>query len=91
MPLVDTNFLRWPNDDSGDKDFDDVIADPEFIGLFFTDGKNFFTDNTKLGFSSSLNAFIYVDNFGAVPIPSAIILLGSGLIGLAGLRRKFKR
>jgi hypothetical protein len=27
----------------------------------------------------------------AVPIPSAILLLGSGLIGLAGIRKKFKR
>jgi hypothetical protein len=33
----------------------------------------------------------YTANTATVPIPGAVWLLGSGLVGLAGLRRKFKR
>jgi len=33
-----------------------------------------------------------ISNFSApVPLPSAILLLGSGLVGLAGFRKKFKK
>jgi hypothetical protein len=37
-------------------------------------------------------AYIYMDDISVnlVPIPGAVWLLGSGLLGLAGLRRKFK-
>ena len=36
--------------------------------------------------------YIYMDDISVnpVPIPGAVWLLGSGLVGLAGLRRKFK-
>ena len=50
-------------------------------GNFYAkDGKNTYAHNTD-GFS------IAVPN-SAVPIPSAILLLGAGLIGLVGFRRK---
>ncbi len=35
------------------------------------------------------NAFLYSPN--PVPIPSTLLLLGSGLIGLWGVRRKMKK
>lgn len=38
--------------------------------------------------SDNFNAFSIV-NLNTVPIPSAICLLGAGLIGLVGFRRKF--
>ena len=36
-------------------------------------------------------ANVYVVSFDAVPIPGAVWLLGSGLIGIVGIRRKFKK
>ena len=40
--------------------------------------------------SASARIIITADN-PPVPIPSAVWLLGSGLVGLVGLRRKFKK
>jgi hypothetical protein len=37
------------------------------------------------------NDLVVEVNVAPVPIPAAILLLGSGLIGLAGIRKKFKR
>lgn len=48
------------------------------------DGTNLFNDKILLGVSDINGA-----NF-AVPIPSALLLLGGGIIGLLGIRRKFK-
>ena len=86
VPLLESNFILWPNQDSGNMTFEEVLSGYNDIGLVFTNGN--FTDVTKLGFSGQ--GTIYVDNFGvsAVPIPGAVWLLGSGLLGLAGLRRK---
>jgi hypothetical protein len=41
---------------------------------------------------SNVPSWIYLDDISVnqVPIPGAVWLLGSGLVGLAGLRRKFK-
>lgn len=38
-----------------------------------------------------LGAGLFGINISAVPVPGAIWLLGSGLIGLVGLRRKFRK
>jgi hypothetical protein len=49
----------------------------------------------SVGTPSTLSCNIYLDGISlsspsSVPIPSALWLIGSGLIGLAGLRRKFR-
>lgn len=45
-----------------------------------------------VGWSHAADANVEVYGHSApVPLPSTLLLLGSGLLGLAGLRRKFKR
>lgn len=41
--------------------------------------------------SEIMEIVLRVTDFHPVPIPTSILLLGSGLIGLAGFRRKFKK
>lgn len=57
--------------------------------LFFLDGASFMAHITPSCGNDNLMAFTEVPIPGVVPIPGAVILLGSGLIGLAGVRRKF--
>jgi hypothetical protein len=45
--------------------------------------------NTSLTTSGATSSGIYAD-FTVVPIPGAVWLLGGGLIGLLGIRRRFK-
>ena len=48
----------------------------------------------KVVVSNAINAGILIDDLQychPVPVPPALLLLGSGLLGLVGLRRKFKR
>ncbi len=62
----------------------EMVFDCGIIGVNFDgiDGEALFGPNAALATS-------YI--FHAVPIPSAIWLLGSGLIGLVGFRRKFRK
>ena len=48
-----------------------------------------FGDNINLAVWGSNQAILTIET--AVPVPGAVWLLGSGLIGLAGFRRKFKK
>ena len=47
-------------------------------------------DNPTDGFTSSKVLSGDISNYPAVPIPGAVWLFGSGLIGLVGLGRKFR-
>lgn len=75
-------FAWFLLDGSGSESFEDVIADVAALFL-------------SMDTSSSSNGSVesWVDNFGvySVPIPGAVWLLGSGLIGVAVFRRKFRR
>jgi hypothetical protein len=48
-----------------------------------------FANVDKLNFTS--NGYYLLDNFTAVPLPPAVWLLGSGLIGLVAVRRRMKK
>ncbi len=84
IPLLESNFILWPNQNLGDMTFEQVLLSYNDIGLVFTNGD--FEYNENLGFIGC--GTIHVDNFGAVPLPGAVWLLGSGLVGLVGLRWK---
>jgi len=43
------------------------------------------------GGSMNIDEIYYSSNASAIPIPGAVWLLGSGIIGIVGIRRKFKK
>jgi hypothetical protein len=98
VELLSANFIRWPNQDSNNRTFDQVIAAPEDIGLTFCGN---FTSNSTLGFSGS--GTISIDNFGAVnnpgsnssmiatPEPATVALLVFGGAWMFARRRRARR
>lgn len=91
ISVTSSAFSPWPGQ-TGTKSFEEVAAHPAWIGLVFTDG-----GFNTLGLVSTGGAVIEIDNFGtppppsAVPVPGAIWLLGSGLVGLVGLKGRIRR
>lgn len=93
--LVGTGTFNYHrNLDHGD--VADLLGDVHYAvelsltgALSFLDGASFMTHLTPSCGNDNLMGFTEVPIPGVVPIPGAVILLGSGLIGLAGVRRKF--
>jgi len=83
--------------------YEDVIA-PDFLSgsewvaqppshMHFYNGSVLAGDYVSIGVNHGGHGSYPMDQiyFHATPIPSAVLLLGSGLIGIVGIRRKFKK
>ncbi|MGD9086503.1 MAG: VPLPA-CTERM sorting domain-containing protein [Desulfobacterales bacterium] len=79
VPLDDSSVWMLV-DHTGTATFEQVISDLDTL---------FISMDTSSGSSGGRES--WVDNFALVPIPGAVWLLGSGLIGLVMLRRKFRK
>ncbi len=94
IPVTSANFMAWPG--LGATSFADAAASGEWVGLVFT-SNDYSATNYAIGTQgliSTSGATVMIDNFGTpspVPIPAGVWLLGSGLAGLIGIRRKRKR
>ncbi|MDD4888846.1 MAG: fibronectin type III domain-containing protein [Phycisphaerae bacterium] len=73
VDLLAGNFLEWPNQAAHSKTFDQVIAHPEDIGVFFTGDSGHFANNAWLGLSGAAGTILGLDNFGLAPLsPTAL-------------------
>ena len=95
------NFFRWANSsfspgEVGYQDFDSLLSDYDSIGLALytadSDDPTFWSNYGNIGSygasATSGTAEWGIDNVSSVPLPAAAWLLGSGLLGIVGLRRK---
>ncbi len=91
-----SNFLEWPNRAAHSKSFDEILANPQDIGVFFTDSSDHFRCNNYLGLNGSCSAVVNLDNFGtvesaAVPEPAMFLLLGLGSLMVIPRKRMYKQ
>jgi hypothetical protein len=80
----------------GGTTINELIDQQGFRYTYYTFNENATASTESLAFLAWNNTGIYylddvsVTSTSSVPIPAAVWLLGSGLIGIAGVRRKFK-
>jgi hypothetical protein len=79
----------------GDGLFSITLSPTSFSqGLISLDGENWssLADNVGLSNISTVQATLhYIQAPTAVPVPPAVFLLGTGILGIAGIRRKLKK
>ena len=75
----------------------DFASNGKFTGFYFNSGEiqgtmNYLTGSlpSPTGFGGNITSGTASITGSAVPIPAAIWLFGSGLVGLVGIRRRFK-
>lgn len=70
------------------------INTPNQLSYFTTGPGDYFPSNMgwagSSGYTSSYALGAFVVNTTSVPVPPALLILGSGLIGIVGVRKKFK-
>ncbi len=83
--------LRYdPVEHSADLFVDDILCIEDYMGYY--DPKDDAKFSWGAGSSNGTGCVNYsAVRFSAAPIPGSMLLLGSGLLGLVGIRRRFKK
>jgi hypothetical protein len=81
----DWSYTHWnpgePNDVNG-------AGSEQFLAMWASGGWDYWNDEGNLG---NISGYVIENSTAPVPEPASLVLIGSGLLGLAGLRRKLKK